>query len=111
MPALSFQQRFYDCALTASGAKDLMTGINEFLHESIVIPPGDWYRHGNVYDLLPQHALEEKSAIIRRKKAKSAQKGLEHYGESFGEAPATEMVIESGECRVQSAFLSNSDQN
>ena len=90
-------QRFYDTTLTASGAKDLLTGINEFLHESIVLPPGDWYNHGNVYDLLPQHALEAKSEIIRRKKMKTAQqKGLEQYGESFVEnVPAEIAAIES----------------
>ena len=46
-----------------------MTGINEFLDDSIVLPPGDWDNH----DLLPMHVLQSKSTAIKMRKLKKQQ--------------------------------------
>lgn len=53
-------------AMTGVSRKSLLVGINEFLDESIVLPPGDW----NNRDLLPLHILQTKSKAIRNRRIK-----------------------------------------
>lgn len=64
--ALMSNKHFYELALRANGRKNLLTGINEFLDDSIVLPPGDWDNH----DLLPIHVLQAKSKAIRLRRLK-----------------------------------------
>ncbi len=53
-------------ALRAGNRKHLVAGINEFLDDSIVLPPGDY----KTDDLLPIHVLQAKSKAIRRRRLK-----------------------------------------
>lgn len=57
-------QHFFELALLAKGRKNLLTGINEFLDDGIVLPPGDWDNH----DLLPLHLLQAKSKAIHMRR-------------------------------------------
>jgi len=56
----------------------LLSGINEFLDSSIVLPPGDWDNH----NLLPLHVLQAKSKDIRARKLKK-QLSFIRSNESF----------------------------
>lgn len=55
---------FHGVAYRARERRDLLSGVNEFLDESIVLPPGDWERRA----LLPLAELRAKSEMIRRRK-------------------------------------------
>lgn len=55
---------FHGLAYKAEDRKELLSGINEFLDDSIVLPPGDWERQ----TLLPFEELRAKSEMIRRRK-------------------------------------------
>lgn len=55
---------FHGLAYKADDRKELLSGINEFLDDSIVLPPGDWERQ----TLLPFEELRAKSEMIRRRK-------------------------------------------
>lgn len=61
-----FPQQFHNIAYKATGRKELLSAINEFLDDSIVLPPGDWERKA----LLPFAELKAKSAAIRKRKNK-----------------------------------------
>lgn len=60
-----FFQHFHKIAYKAAGRKELLSAINEFLDDSIVLPPGDWERK----TLLPFEELRAKSEAIRRRKS------------------------------------------
>lgn len=62
---LYFQQ-FHNIAYKATARKELLSAINEFLDDSIVLPPGDWERKA----LLPFAELKAKSEAIRKRKNK-----------------------------------------
>lgn len=64
--------------MLAKGRKNLLTGINEFLDDSIVLPPGDWDNH----ELLPLHLLQAKSKAIRLRRLKK-QLSFVKSSESF----------------------------
>ncbi|XP_023707501.1 band 3 anion transport protein isoform X2 [Cryptotermes secundus] len=70
--------QFHKIAYKADERKELLSAINEFLDDSIVLPPGDWERKA----LLPFDELKAKSEMIRRRKttrlmeADEAQKAL-----------------------------------
>lgn len=55
---------FHGLAYKAQDRRELLSGINEFLDDSIVLPPGDWDRQA----LLPFEELRAKSEMIRRRK-------------------------------------------
>ncbi|XP_068621048.1 band 3 anion transport protein [Battus philenor] len=55
---------FHSIAYKADGRRELLSAINEFLDDSIVLPPGDWERQA----LLPFEELRAKSEMIRRRK-------------------------------------------
>lgn len=57
-------QQFHKVAYKADERKELLSAINEFLDDSIVLPPGDWERKA----LLPFGELKAKSEMIRRRK-------------------------------------------
>lgn len=60
---------FHKVAYKATERRDLLSAINEFLDDSIVLPPGDWERQA----LLPFDELKAKSEHIKRRKAKALQ--------------------------------------
>ncbi|CAH0716366.1 unnamed protein product, partial [Brenthis ino] len=55
---------FHSIAYKAEDRRELLSAINEFLDDSIVLPPGDWERQA----LLPFEELRSKSEMIRRRK-------------------------------------------
>ncbi|BES98106.1 Band 3 cytoplasmic domain [Nesidiocoris tenuis] len=60
---------FHIIAYKASGRKELLSAINEFLDCSIVLPPGNWDRNS----LLPFDDLKAKSDAIRRRQSRATQ--------------------------------------
>ncbi|KAJ8687514.1 hypothetical protein QAD02_023308 [Eretmocerus hayati] len=60
---------FHKIAYKANERRILLSAINEFLDDSIVLPPGDWERQA----LLPFDELKAKSEAIRRRKAKAIE--------------------------------------
>ncbi|XP_046996664.1 band 3 anion transport protein [Schistocerca americana] len=56
--------QFHKIAYKATERKELLSAINEFLDDSIVLPPGDWERNA----LLEVAELRAKSEKIRRRK-------------------------------------------
>jgi hypothetical protein len=64
-------QHFHDIAYKAISRDELLHAINEFLDESIVLPPGDWDQK----TLLPIMDMARKKArAMRRKKHKEEEK-------------------------------------
>ena len=59
-------QTFHEAAYKADDSKDLMRAINEFLDDSIVLPPGDWHDKS----LLPIHEIQKKTEEINLRKRK-----------------------------------------
>ncbi|XP_052566988.1 anion exchange protein 2 isoform X3 [Culex pipiens pallens] len=64
---LMSNEHFHDIAYRADDRKDLLSAINEFLDDSIVLPPGKWERQA----LLPFDELRAKSDMIRNRKKKA----------------------------------------
>lgn len=64
---LMTNEHFHKIAYKADDRRDLLSAINEFLDESIVLPPGNWQRD----DLLPFNELKAKSEWIRDRKSKA----------------------------------------
>ncbi|XP_001601955.2 band 3 anion transport protein isoform X3 [Nasonia vitripennis] len=60
---------FHMIAYKANERRELLSAINEFLDDSIVLPPGDWERQA----LLPFGELKAKSEAIRKRKAKAIE--------------------------------------
>lgn len=58
---------FHDNAYKAEDRKELLSSINEFLDDSIVLAPGNWERQ----DLLPFEELKAKNEMIRLRKDKA----------------------------------------
>lgn len=67
---LMANQQFHNIAYTADNRKALLSAINEFLDDSIVLPPGDWERQA----LLPIEEIKAKSAAIRKRKENALKK-------------------------------------
>lgn len=66
---LMSNDHFHKIAYKADDRRDLLSAINEFLDDSIVLPPGNWQRN----DLLPFEELKAKSEWIRERKNKALQ--------------------------------------
>ncbi|XP_022213729.2 anion exchange protein 3 isoform X5 [Drosophila obscura] len=66
---LMANEHFHAIAYRADDRKDLLSAINEFLDDSIVLPPGNWDRH----DLMPFEELKAKKDWIRTRKIKALQ--------------------------------------
>ncbi|XP_032599357.1 anion exchange protein 3 isoform X3 [Drosophila grimshawi] len=64
---LMANEHFHAIAYKADDRRDLLSAINEFLDDSIVLPPGNWDRH----DLLPFAELKAKKDWIRTRKIKA----------------------------------------
>ncbi|XP_055317882.1 anion exchange protein 3 isoform X2 [Sitodiplosis mosellana] len=60
---------FHKIAYKADDRQELLSAINEFLDDSIVLPPGNWTNE----NLLPFEELKAKSEWIRSRKAKALQ--------------------------------------
>ncbi|KAJ8974750.1 hypothetical protein NQ317_017020 [Molorchus minor] len=73
---LMANQQFHGIAYKAESRKELLSAINEFLDDSIVLPPGDWERQA----LLPIDELKAKSEAIRRRKENALKKAQEAEG-------------------------------
>lgn len=69
-------QAFHDIAYRADSREDLLSAINGFLDDTVVLPPGEWDR--NV--LLP--ILISQSRIMARRR-KMAKAGKNKGGECF----------------------------
>ncbi|CAH2103224.1 unnamed protein product [Euphydryas editha] len=61
---------FHSIAYKADDRRELLSAINEFLDDSIVLPPGDWERQA----LLPFEELKAKSEMIRRRKRNALER-------------------------------------
>ncbi|XP_040168881.1 anion exchange protein 2-like isoform X3 [Anopheles arabiensis] len=64
---LMSNEHFHDIAYKADDRRELLSAINEFLDDSIVLPPGKWERQA----LLPFEELKAKSDMIRLRKKKA----------------------------------------
>lgn len=64
---LMANHQFHKIAYKADDRKALLSAINEFLDDSIVLPPGDWEKQ----TLLPFDELKAKSDAIRKRKLKA----------------------------------------
>ncbi|XP_035792689.1 anion exchange protein 2-like isoform X7 [Anopheles albimanus] len=64
---LMSNEHFHDIAYKADDRRELLSAINEFLDDSIVLPPGKWERQA----LLPFEELKAKSDMIRMRKKKA----------------------------------------
>ena len=62
-PVVGSFQLFHDVAYRAEDQQDLLDAINEFLDESIVLPPGEWDKK----TLLPIMDMARKKAQAKRK--------------------------------------------
>ena len=60
---------FHEIAYKAEDRRELLSAINEFLDESIVLPPGKWEKK----NLLAFDELREKSEMIRTRKKKALE--------------------------------------
>lgn len=69
MSCFMFMQAFHDIAYRADSREDLLSAINGFLDDTVVLPPGEWDR--NV--LLPI-LVEQSRAMARRRKMAKAGK-------------------------------------
>ncbi|XP_065160163.1 band 3 anion transport protein isoform X3 [Atheta coriaria] len=67
---LMANQQFHNIAYSADNRKVLLSAINEFLDDSIVLPPGDWERQA----LLPIEEIKAKSQAIRKRKENALKK-------------------------------------
>lgn len=65
---LMSDQAFHDVAYRADSREDLLSAINGFLDDTVVLPPGEWDR--NV--LLPILIEQSRAMVRRRKMAKAA---------------------------------------
>ncbi|XP_056642113.1 band 3 anion transport protein isoform X1 [Diorhabda sublineata] len=73
---LMANQQFHNIAYKAETRKELLSAINEFLDDSIVLPPGDWERQA----LLPIEEIKAKSEAIKRRKENALRKAQEAQG-------------------------------
>lgn len=61
-------QSFHDIAYEAESRQDLLDALNAFLHDSIVLPPGEWDKK----TLLP--IMEKTQHNVLKKRRKESQK-------------------------------------
>lgn len=66
---LMSNRHFHNIAYRADDRRELLSAINEFLDDSIVLPPGKWTNE----QLLPFEELKAKSEWIRARKKKALQ--------------------------------------
>lgn len=66
---LIFLQAFHDVAYCADSREELLEAINEFLVDTVVLPPGNWDRSV----LLPILIAQSRAIALRRKMAKAGK--------------------------------------
>lgn len=66
---LIFFQAFHDVAYCADSREELLEAINEFLVDTVVLPPGNWDRSV----LLPILIAQSRAIALRRKMAKAGK--------------------------------------
>lgn len=93
-------QQFHNIAYKATGRKELLSAINEFLDDSIVLPPGDWERKA----LLPFAELKAKSEAIRKRKNRRLKEAEAEESQQKGN------VIRARECRCPLLPLINRER-
>lgn len=73
---------FHKLAYKATERRELLSAINEFLDDSIVLPPGDWERQA----LLPFQEIRAKSIAIKQRKVRAMEeiKKKQEVAESIG---------------------------
>ncbi|CRK96265.1 CLUMA_CG009689, isoform B [Clunio marinus] len=69
---LMSNRHFHNIAYKADDRRELLSAINEFLDDSIVLPPGKWDRE----QLLPFEELKAKSEMIRSRKKRALEQKL-----------------------------------
>ncbi|KAL7010531.1 hypothetical protein ACKWTF_016934 [Chironomus riparius] len=69
---LMSNRHFHNIAYKADDRKELLSAINEFLDDSIVLPPGKWDKE----HLLPFEELKAKNEMIRTRKKKAIEEKL-----------------------------------
>ncbi|XP_058801506.1 band 3 anion transport protein isoform X2 [Phymastichus coffea] len=88
---LMSNRSFHQIAYKANERRELLSAINEFLDDSIVLPPGDWERQA----LLPFEELKAKSEHIRKRKAKALEEKQQTQIQS--ESAAAKKALLAGE--------------
>lgn len=83
-------EHFHGIAYKAEDRRDLLSAINEFLDDSIVLPPGNWDRH----DLLPFEELKAKKDWIRSRKTKAILEKQRKSQVHVPEVDATKLIPE-----------------
>ena len=68
-------QAFHDLAYRADSREDLLSAINEFLDDTVVLPPGEWDR-----SVLLPILIEQSKAMTRRRKMAKAGESKLHSG-------------------------------
>jgi len=91
---LMSNRAFYEITYKAENRKDILSAINEFLDDSIVLPPGDWDSQA----LLPFDELKSKSARIMKRKKDALEKKL-HSAEAAARDPQQRALLESEDRR------------
>ncbi|CAI9716066.1 anion exchange protein 2-like isoform X1 [Octopus vulgaris] len=92
LSTLMSNQNFHDVAYQAESREEFLHAINDFLTESIVLPPGDWDHK----TLLPIMDMARKRANLRlRKKQKQMEKEAEKTNGLMG---VTETVLSTSLC-------------
>ena len=66
---LIFFQAFHDVAYCADSREELLEAINEFLVDTVVLPPGNWDRSV----LLPILIAQSRAIAMRRKMVKAGK--------------------------------------
>uniref|UniRef100_A0AAR5Q1D6 Anion exchange protein n=1 Tax=Dendroctonus ponderosae TaxID=77166 RepID=A0AAR5Q1D6_DENPD len=85
---LMANQQFHNIAYKADSRNELLSAINEFLDDSIVLPPGDWERQA----LLPIEEIKAKSDAIKLRKLNALEKEQEARG-----IPKAALVSDGGD--------------
>ena len=70
-----FFQAFHDVAYSADSREELLLAINEFLEDTLVLPPGNWDRSV----LLPILIAQSRAIALRRKLAKAGKNIALYY--------------------------------
>ncbi|CAM1307854.1 SLC4A3 (predicted) [Pycnogonum litorale] len=92
---LMINTRFHEIAYRASERKELLSGINEFLDESIVLPPGDWEKQS----LLGVRDIQKKSDNIKRRKSVISNLGeVADISTILSEKRKQESLVRTGRC-------------
>ena len=65
-------QIFHDTAYRADRRQDILVAINQFLDDSVVLPPGDWGKK----TLLPITDMGRRKSVVRSRKIKQLKEEI-----------------------------------